>query len=357
MMPRPALTTDAVPDTAAPSLLARLLNAGPPALVAVASLLPADSPRLGGVDAAHARTLAESVADLPPIFVRRSTMRIIDGMHRLDAARLRGDRQICVQFFDCTEDEAFMLAVATNVHHGRPLTLADRRAAATRIVAIRPEASDRWIAELTGLAAKTIAAIRRQSPGAAKVDRRVGRDGRARPVSTAEGRRMASALLAEQPDASLRQIASKAGISVGTARDVRQKIRQGMDPVRPRRIAPQSSTGLVNLSRVTPPVDYRPIVRRLRLDPSLRYTDSGRALLRWLSPPRLIDLTDLRHVIDVVPAHCRTDVTRIARACAQAWAEFAEELNGRCDDVPEDDEADDAIAAPGPRQGRSAIGG
>ncbi len=43
---------------------------------------------------AHARSLAQTEADLPPIVVHRTTTRVIDGMHRLTAAGLRGEREI-----------------------------------------------------------------------------------------------------------------------------------------------------------------------------------------------------------------------------------------------------------------------
>lgn len=61
-----------------------------PRKVAVGSLLPADSPRLNGIDEDHARALAETGQVLPPILVHGSSMRIIDGMHRARAAQIRG---------------------------------------------------------------------------------------------------------------------------------------------------------------------------------------------------------------------------------------------------------------------------
>src|SRR5271155_3998957 len=92
--------------------------------VPLSSLQPADSPRLEGLDAAHAETLAEIESELPPILVQRSTMRVIDGMHRLSAAWIRGHEKIQVQFVDCDEFDAFLVAVAANIRHGLPLTLA-----------------------------------------------------------------------------------------------------------------------------------------------------------------------------------------------------------------------------------------
>ncbi len=304
----------------------------PSALVSVSSLVAADSPRLHGVDVAHAEALAGVDGELPPILVQRSTMRVIDGMHRLSVALSRGQEKIRVQFSDCGEDEAFLLAVAANIKHGLPLTLADRRAAAERIIRIRPDASDRWIAEIAGLAAKTVAAIRRNAadsmPG---LTRRVGRDGRIRPLNVAEGRRRATEILTSDPNASLQQIARDAGISVGTVRDVRKKLRQGLDPVAPKpRISPENGeTASAKTSKADSEVDFDSILQRLRQDPSLRYTESGRAFLRWLRPPRLMESSDWEGIIDYIPPHCTFDVARIAHSCAATWGAFAEKLDRR----------------------------
>jgi hypothetical protein len=98
-------------------------------MVPVGIPLPADSPRLGGENRDHIRLLADATAPLPPILVHRSTMRVIDGMHRLRAAMLRGATEIAVEFFDGTEAEAFARAVRENVAHGLPLSRSDREAA------------------------------------------------------------------------------------------------------------------------------------------------------------------------------------------------------------------------------------
>jgi hypothetical protein len=302
------------------------------ALISINSLVPADSPRLDGVDLAHVEALAEVDGGLPPILVQRATMRVIDGMHRLDAVRIRGETEIFVQFFDGSEDEAFLLAVASNIKHGLPLTLADRRAAAARIIRLRPDASDRWIGEIAGLAAKTVAAIRRDAPEAVlTLSRRVGRDGRIRPLNIAEGRRIASEVLASNPDASLRQIARDAGISVGTARDVREKVRQGIDPVVPKQRTYQENgdASLARARKASSEVDFEAILQRLRQDPSVRYTETGRTFLTWLCPPRLMQSSDWEGVVDCIPPHCTFDVIRIARSCALAWCALAEELDQR----------------------------
>jgi ParB-like chromosome segregation protein Spo0J len=201
--------------------------------VPVGSLLPADSPRLRGEDRAHIGRLAETDQVLPPILVHRQTMRVIDGMHRLRAAVLKGRDRIDVEFFDGSDHEAFVRAVEANVTHGLPLSLRERKAAAARILAGRPDMSDRSIASITGLSAKTLAAIRdRSGAQIPHLNRRLGSDGRLRPLDATEARRRAARLLTDNPGAPLRQIAGATGISLGTASDVRRRLHSGQDPAR-----------------------------------------------------------------------------------------------------------------------------
>lgn len=131
--------------------------------VSILLLKPAESPRLGEENEAHIAWLAETEAPIPPILVDRRTMRVIDGMHRLRAARLKGQEVIDVEFFDGSAADVFLRAVEANVRHGLPLSQADRRAATARIIASHPHLSDRAIAESAGLAARTVAGIRRRS--------------------------------------------------------------------------------------------------------------------------------------------------------------------------------------------------
>jgi DNA-binding CsgD family transcriptional regulator len=332
--------------------------------VSVRALRAGDSPRLAGESAEHARVLAESEATLPPILVHRATMRVIDGMHRLRAAELRGDQTIDVEFFDGPEDDAFIAAVRANIAHGLPLTLADREAAATRILASHPQHSDRSIAQISGLAASTVREIRRRTAsgaeGAGTV--RVGRDGRVRPLNSAEARRLASDAIAERPQASLREIARAAGLSPSTVRDVRERMRRGEDPVPERQLTDRhdgnGETGVRSTGpdahdnrRLRPgggrpkPVrgldkddatterntglSRRRLLENLSKDPSLRFTDSGRLLLRELfarscGPPE-------PHLLDSLPPHCVYTVAALARACAQEWQDLASELEYRFD--------------------------
>jgi hypothetical protein len=268
--------------------------------------------------------LAETDADLPPILVNRATLRVIDGMHRLQAAAMKGQETIQVEFFEGAEQEAFLLAVKTNIAHGLPLTLADRRAAAARIIRSDTRLSDRSVAAATGLAARTVATIRCRVTGGGSPasDERVGRDGRVRRLDVSEGRRVAAGVITAKPTASLHEIAREAGVSVGTAHDVRKRIRAGQDPV------PASKWAAAGIPPAPAEIDPRSILDGLRRDPALRYTDSGRSFLRWLGS-RTVTRDECRGVVDGLSPHCAFLVSRMARECAAAWSEFADELERR----------------------------
>lgn len=297
-------------------------------LVPISSLLPADSPRSKGEDDGHVRLLAESNAVLPPILVHRSTLRVIDGMHRLRAARLLGRTAIEVQFFDGSRDDAFVRAVEANVTHGLPLSLPDRKAAAERILAAHPEWSNRVIAGITGLADTTIGAIRRRpTSGFQQSDTRVGVDGRIRPLSGAAGRLRARDIIAARPEASLREIAEAAGISPETARDVRRRMRRGDDPL-PTRMRDAKSQSTISRRRpVTPTgMNLEIALDKLRRDPSLRFSKAGRSLLQWLGVHQ-IDPDNSKDFLRAIPPHCTATVAELARGCAEKWAQIAEELD------------------------------
>jgi ParB-like chromosome segregation protein Spo0J len=316
--------------------------------VPVLSLRPADSPRLNGEDKAHIARLAETETSLPPILVDRHTMRVIDGMHRLMAASLQGRETINVRFFDGGEADVFLRAVQENVAHGLPLSQADRRAAAERIIASHPHMSDRAIGHSVGLAAKTVAAIRKSSSEEIpQSNARVGRDGKVRPLDSGIGRRRAAELLAQQPDASLRDVARAAGISPATVLDVRKRLERGEPPVPEKPAASAALKGasgngaeagagsdgaLVQpirfSSRAALPPNPAAAVEKLLRDPSLRNNERGKGMLRLLHV-NAVGTEQLPDVAASVPPHCVGIVVQLARQYAKMWQEFARELDGR----------------------------
>lgn len=285
------------------------------------------SPRLEGESELHIEVLAQVAEALPPIIVHRPTMKVIDGTHRLRAAQLRGDREIKVRFFDGDEAEAVVLAVEANIEHGLPLSLADRRAAALRIVRLRPEWSDRRIAASTGLSDKTIAAIRRSTSEVPQSNARVGRDGRVRSVDPAAGRLRASEELAQSPNAPLREVARLAGVSASTARDVRERMVRDQHPVPGERRGAGRSASSAN--RPAPGAgEPQRILQILMSDPILKLTGRGRKLLRWLDL-HLADLGNRSELTNSVPAHLVPLVSKLLRCYIAELEKLAVELERR----------------------------
>lgn len=345
--------------------------------VPIASLRPGESPRLNGQDKAHITRLAELETRLPPILVDRQTMKVIDGMHRLMVASLKGRETVEVRFFDGSAADAFLWAVKENVAHGLPLSLADRRAATARIILSHQELSDRALGELVGLAARTVASIRRSvASGTSPSDRRVGRDGKVRPLSGVEGRQRVANLLAEQPDASSRVLARRAGVSPATVRDVRQRLARGEAPARsmlgprgtpaddnaaadtgtagtpvgesgparktggtgdtagqeaavgqlaraiyPPRLAADSPDSMLRAASAT-------ALEKLLRDPSLRHSEPGRYLLRLLQLNAAGE-QEWPRVLMALPPHCLATVVVLARQYGEMWLGFAQELDER----------------------------
>lgn len=316
--------------------------------VPIASLLSGISPRSGEIQE-HARMLAECEGTLAPIIVHRPSMRVIDGMHRLRAGMLRGEVDIDVRWYDGDDRSAFVLAVRANTTHGLPLSRAERTAAATRILDGRPDWSDRIIAAIAGLSPKTIESIRARTEGPRDPEQsRLGRDGRVRPLNAASARRLAGDLIAERPGASLREIAKKVGLAPSTVLDVRERVLAGRSPVPDRqKDAEARVTAGTSLARgddqaatvkgATPRRSHQRARRAsdraaqlqlLRKDPSIRFNDMGRSLLRSLDPD-IASPEKRARVLEAVPVHCVDTVTDLARDTAMAWQDLADQLSAR----------------------------
>ncbi|MCY0942909.1 ParB N-terminal domain-containing protein [Streptomyces antarcticus] len=345
------------------------------------TLQSADSPRLNGIDEEHVVRLAAMFPALPPVLVHRTTLRIIDGMHRVAAARSLGLESVQVLYFDGSPEEVFLRSVSVNVANGLPLTVADRKAAVIRILGSYPERSDRAIAAYAGLDAKTVAVIRRGSAAdSPQSNIRIGSDGRAHPLDRTAERLRAAELIASRPELPLRVIAQETGLSLGTAHDVRQRLLRGERPVpqvrrsrengrtgeggevaesggpdRIPRAAATSVAGAGTDAGVSAPPAAGPqaprllpgpapavpaqlmsgrtrtsleALRRLAADPSLRHSESGRQFLRWIHAHFVVD-DAWRQRADAVPPHCTDAVAELAIQCSNSWKRFAEDLSRR----------------------------
>lgn len=275
-----------VPNSGAPPpSITRYLGELPVVRIPIKDLLPADSPRRSGEDMDHVLALAEVEAELPPILVQKSTMRVIDGMHRLRAAIRANADPVRARIIDCSDGHAFVLAVRSNIGHGLPLTLADRKAAAHRVLLAEPRWSDRSIAAVTGLSHKTVGAIRRRSSGEfPQSTERLGRDGRIRSVA-------------------------------------------------PRAVPDATPPEPVASTESTRPSSFHDLTRRhqcaqlrtLLQDPSLRLSENGRALLRLLTT-RAVSPGDWENLLKEVPPHCVDAVADLTAHYAAVWQKLTEEL-------------------------------
>ncbi|MEV4460946.1 ParB N-terminal domain-containing protein [Microbispora sp. NPDC049633] len=304
-------------------------------MLSIGSLLPPRSPRLEGENVEHTRVLAELRVALPPIIVHHPSMRIIDGMHRVAAARRRGETTIHAVLFTGDEREAFALAVRANTAHGLPLSYDDRVAAAVEILRYFPGRSDRWVAATTGLSAATVKNIRdRTIPPGQEPGKRMGRDGRMRPVNGSAGRKHVRELVERNPGASLRQLARAAGVSPNTVREVRRRMLQDKDTApdageatgqedqaAPGEVAAQVTDAQEMDAQVTESsVDG--VLRRLSRDPSLRLTESGRSAIRWFFS-RVLRPREWAGVVDGLPPHTAFVLAAVADRCAAEWRDLA----------------------------------
>jgi ParB-like chromosome segregation protein Spo0J len=303
--------------------------------------------RGAGIDSAHVKLLADVAgsSELPPILIQKSNYRIVDGMHRIEAARLRGEESIRARFITCTDEDAFILAVKSNTLHGLPLSRSDRVFGAKRILIWHPDWSDRAVGAATGLGAKTIAGLRRRSAdGTQQFSKRVGRDGKRHPFAAADGRRRAAEYITAHPDAPLRQVAREVDVSLGTVQDVRARMRRGIDPtaVGRQRSSPQPDTSPPAedgppLENVTNSRDVRhnsrnpswtEISSKLMSDPSLRYTEGGRKFFRWMEM-YAVHAGEWKEFMDAIPPHWLKDVSVVVNDVRDELLHFAERLQHR----------------------------
>lgn len=355
--------------------------------VLVNALSAGVSLRQSGTDAAHIQLLVDAAgsAEMPPVLVQIDGYRIIDGLHRLEAAKLRGDSSIKARFVDCSNSEALVIAMQANSSHGLPLSKSDRVSGARRVLSSHPDWSDRAVARITGLSAKTVASLREKSGEGNPLDgKRIGRDGRRRPVGPGEGRLRAAEYIAEHPNAPLRQVARETDVSLGTVHDVSARLRRGESPERSGRRTPDAaaqplrsvqpvqpvrsaelsgepsrsasavpggadSGGAAQVPlRVAPSVDSAPqrrnrteeipawttVAAKMAADPTIRYTAGGRDFLRWMQLHAAEPDDGWRELIDAVPAHWLGVIAPIAERIGREWSLLAEGLRTRQDMMP-----------------------
>jgi hypothetical protein len=156
-------------------------------------------------------------------------------------------------------------------------------------------------------------------------------DGRARPLDPARRRQAAAQLLADNPGASLREVARQAGLSPETVRKLRANPASvdGVAPVNGNGAADHRLPTATRLVRTGEPAQItKTALQALLADPAFRSTDSGRTLLRLLSMSRTVHDSG-SDFIDKAPAHCLDRLIEAARTCARDWEAFAAQAERR----------------------------
>jgi hypothetical protein len=284
--------------------------------------------RVEGLDTQHVATLAELAGAWPPIVVRREDRSVVDGQHRVAAARRLGLASLQVTWFDGSTEDAFVEFVRCNVGHGLPLGLGERRSAASRILRSHPERSDRSVASVCGVSPKTVARLRGELARTAKQEdpaRRVGRDGRVRPVDPAELRARITEELAQRPEASLRSIAAAVGSSPETVRSVRTKLRAAergsIDAPAPATLDTEATVLGLLTRRAS-------VGHRLQGDRAFATREGGREFIEWFDATA-VESTDVWAHLGTVPRSRIYEVADEARRRARFWTHFADSLEGQ----------------------------
>jgi len=293
----------------------------------VAQLLDGSSFRERGVDPDHVQVLAESPDRWPPILVTRLGHRVIDGHHRVAAARIIGRRKVVAELFDGSPDDAYLEFLRRNAQHGLPLTLRDRKQAATRILRQWTNWSDRRVGSVCGLSPRTVASLRAEASASVTPppderslpsEQRVGRDGKLRPTNPTVRRQRIAQALAADPSASLRAIAQEVGASPETVRSVRARLR-----------ASAGETGDLN---TRPGADLwqnaPPVAKWWVRDVALTSSAEGQRSVRWLSRS-IIEEAEWRVHVQSIPRSRLYELAAEARRRANDWTAFAEALEGR----------------------------
>jgi ParB-like chromosome segregation protein Spo0J len=283
-------------------------------VVAVAELETGSAFREGGLCPEHVERLVALGGAWPPIVVMRRGGVVVDGAHRVEAARRLGIARLEAVFFDGGADDAFVEFVRRNVAHGLLLTLPERKHAAVRVLQAHRGWSDRRVAELCGLSPKTVARLRGESAARpteenAQLDRevRVGRDDRVRPVQRGSVRARVLEALREQPDASLRTIAGAVGVSPETVRLVRMN--------------------LAELSEDSPVPPESASAPAWQADAALVSAADGEAFLAWFDQTALTDADIAR--ARTVPLSRVYELADEARRRSDLWLRLARTLEAR----------------------------
>lgn len=141
-----------------------------------------------GINKAIVGIYENSFNDLPPIDVfwieSKDGWWLVDGWHRYEAAKNLGKKQIEVNEHQGTLDDAKEFSFDSNLKHGQPLSLNERKEAARLKLIRHTERSDNWIGEDCGISKNTVGTIREELEASLSIDnlgKFKGKDGKSYP--------------------------------------------------------------------------------------------------------------------------------------------------------------------------------
>jgi hypothetical protein len=76
------------------------------------------------------------------------------------------------------------------------------------------------------------------------------------------------------------------------------------------------------------PLAWPAVSVKLTSDPALRYTEGGRAFLRWMTMHSM-QADEWREFIDAIPQRWLREVSQVAASMSEEWRQFAEQLRCR----------------------------
>jgi ParB-like chromosome segregation protein Spo0J len=298
-------------------------------LLPVSELKPDSSLRENGIDSQHVAVLCELEGQWSPVLVHGPSNLVVDGAHRVAAARRLGLTTIPAQIFDGPMNNAFVESVRRNSRHGLPLTVNDRMRAARRIVSLFPEWSDRRIAKVCALSSTTVGKVRREAStvDATHTSTRVGIDGRRRPVQPGATRQRVLEALERNPTGSLRSIAAEACASPETVRTIRNSLQADGAALGPNpRMLLDSHLGHLGgpLGASAPEPE---VLKAIQDDSALSSCTNHEGLMTWLESASEVERWPL--FVDVIPRGRVYELADQARRLSEQWALFARALESR----------------------------
>jgi ParB-like chromosome segregation protein Spo0J len=295
-----------------------------PILVDVTSLTPGPSLRETALDPDHLARLVATGGRWPPLLVRKNDLVVVDGLHRLAAAVQLQLRTTAAVLFDGLAEEAMVAAIRENGMHGLPLTLRERKRAAMGLLSIRGEWSDRMIAGICGLSGGTVNRLRgsEQQDGSdariLQLNRRIGSDGRRRPVDRAELRREIVDALDKDPTAPLRTVAARTGASPATVRAVRMALGASRQP----------DGGTTGAEARASQRSEREAVKTWTADSACRSAEGPEQFARWFDHTAVDPSACVLHAANVPLSRVYEVIDESLRR-AKVWSEFASKLQSR----------------------------